>query len=113
MQVRGDLLTGRHDIAHIGILGFSQRRGNTDVHRVQVGDRSEVTGSTEAAGFYKPAQIVARNILDIRITQVHSSDLGLLEVNSGDGKAGFRELHSERQPDIAETDDADASRTGP
>ena len=50
---------------------------------------------------------VGRHVLDVRAARADGLDLGRVDVEPDDVRAGLRERDRERQPDVAETDDAD------
>ena len=110
MQVRGDHLDRRHDVRHVGILRLPQRRRHADVDRVELRDdarsrssRSGVRSATRRA----TSSVGTSGMYDVPC--IDRIDLSCIEIDAGRSEPGARELDGERQADVAEADDADAS----
>ena len=100
---------GRHDVRHVGVLRLAQRRRHADVDRVELGDDGEVGRRAQASG--RDAAPRRRRSARRGCTTcpaLTAVDLARVEVDAGGVEAGARELDGERQPDVAEADDADA-----
>lgn len=84
-----------------------ERRGDADHDGVHAADEGVVGGGKESAvaellDFFK------ENALDVGTAAVERVDLGLIDVEAGDGKACARIEHGEGKTDIAKADDGEA-----
>ena len=92
-----------------GILRLAQRRRHADVDRVELGDDVEVGGRVQRAGRRRgarPPRSGTSGMYDV--PWLTASTLRCVEIDAGGVEAGAGELDRERQPDVAEADDADA-----
>ena len=65
----------------------------------------------EAAVFDQLRELGVAHVLDVRLAGVEPVDHALADVVAEHLEAGLRELDRERQPDVAEPDDADDRRS--
>ena len=106
MKVLGDLVGGRHDVAHVGVFGLAQRRGHANIDGVEIADHGKVGGGIEAAVFHQLRDVAAGDILNIRLALHQAVNPRLLQVDAGDVESRLGKLHREGQPDITESHDA-------
>ena len=71
-----------------------------------VGRRFELAAPHERRDFGR------RNVLDVRLAGIQQIDDALADVVADDVETGLRELHRQRQADVAEPDDADDGGCG-
>src|SRR5262245_4938951 len=106
MQIPGELLARRSDVAHVRILRFPQRSRYTDIDRIQLRKHAEVGRSSQVPAAREFLHVGTLDIEYVRVATVDSLDFCVINIDAGDAKARLSELHSERQADIAETDDS-------
>ena len=92
MYILRDFLASRHDIAHVGIFGFPQRRRDTDINRVQFSNNTKIGCSTEFLCSDHPFDHTGRNILNIGDPFIDLIDFGSLQIDAGDRIAFVRVL---------------------
>ncbi len=108
MEVLRDLFARRDDVAHVGVFGLAQRRGDADVDGVEVADDREIGRGTQFAAGHQGRERGRRNVADVGIAGVEARDLGLADVDARDVIAGFGIFDRERKSYITKPDDADA-----
>ncbi len=107
MKVLGNLVGRRHDVAHVGVLGLAQRSGHADVDSIEIADYSKVRGGIQVAGFHQLRDIAAGNILNVGFALHQAVYARLLQVDAGYVEACLGKFNRERQPNIAQSHDAD------
>src|ERR1019366_10654481 len=103
MKILGDSVGGRHDVAHVGIFGFAQRRGYADVDGVELTHHGEVGGGIEASVFHQLRDVAAGDILDVGLALHQALNPRLLQVDSRDVETSLGKLHREGQPDVTQS----------
>ena len=111
MQVLRDLLDGGDDVGQIWILGLAQRRRDADIHRIERGKRIEVRRRAKPAGGQHLLEVAVGHIAHMRASVSDALDFRRVDVDAGRMEPAARELHEQREADIAEADDADAGFT--
>ena len=106
LQDRGDRLHGLDDVGHVRVLGLAKRRRHADVDDVGVGEALRVGGRDELAVLDHFGQVLGRDVGDVAAAGHQLGDLALVDVEADHAEAGARELHRQRQADVAEADDA-------
>ena len=105
MEIPGDLLARRHDVAHVWIFGLAQRRGDTNVDGVEVLDHRKIGGAAQFAGLHQGRQSRRGNVSHVRIPGVHAPDFLFAYVDPGNGEPCLRELNREGQSDVSQSHD--------
>ncbi len=103
---RSERLRARQQGTQIRLAVRGERRRHADEDRVAGGERRVVRGGLEA-----PAHLRERpvgDVLDVGVPVGDRLDLARVDIDAQDLGAGLREADCERQPDVAESDDADA-----
>jgi len=88
-----------------------ERRRHADAHAVALRRVGKIGRGNELSGLDKRFEILVHHIADIVLAGVDHVHLFLLHIKAVDLEAGLRLLHSERQADIAETDNAERGLT--
>jgi hypothetical protein len=103
-QVLGDRLRRVHDHGEVGVLRLAERSRHADDDRVRVGEPVEVDARGQALLGDEDLDLLRGHVPDVRLPAVDAVDLLPREVEAGHPETGARELHGERQADVAETD---------
>ncbi len=105
-QHRRRRLHGLDDVGHVRVLGLAQRRRHADVDDVGVGEALRVGRGDELAALDDLGEVLGRDVGDVAAAGHQLGDLALVDVVADHAEAGARELHRQRQADVAESDDA-------
>ena len=108
VQVRGNLLDRGDHVRQIRIAGLAQRGRDADVHRIDSGQTCEVGGRREQAGLDRRLQVGGGHVGDVGLAAPDGRGPLRVDVEADRRHPGAGERHDQRQPDIAEPDDADA-----
>jgi hypothetical protein len=102
MKIFCDLAARGHDVAHVWVLGFAQRRWHADVHRVQITDYGEIRRSFQLSGFDQRRERRVRNVPDIGIAGIDPRDFGITQIDTRYQKARFGEFDAQRQSHVTQ-----------
>ena len=108
VKVCRDGFDGRHDVGHVGVFRFPQRRRHADVDRVERGDGGEIGRRPKLSIADEASDLRARDVGDVRRPPADRLDLAAVEVDSRRGESVSCKLDGEGQADVSEADDADA-----
>ncbi len=106
MEILRDFLAGGHDVAHVRIFGLAQRRGHADVDGVEIADGGKIGGGAKFAVRHERLDGRRRNVADIGIARVDSLGFAFAQIDARNVEAGLGVFDGQRQPDIAQSDDA-------
>ena len=107
-EPRGDGLGRVDDVAQVGLARLGQGRGDADDDGVGLVEAFEPVGGLEAAGHL--ADDLGGDVADVALAAAEPFDLGGVDVEAEDGESAVDEGPGQRQPDVAEADDADRGR---
>src|SRR2546425_9497613 len=104
---RKPVLTARglQDEGHVGIFGLVQGRRHADAAGVGLGQGGKLGGGGEPTGFNERAQVGGQHILDVAVAFLEPSHPSRVYVNAGHVIACLGKSHSQRQADVAQSDD--------
>ena len=95
-----------HDVGHVGVLGLAQWRRHADVDDVGRSQRLRIRRRLELAVLHDLGQVLGGHVGNVAAPRQEFRDLVRVDVVADDGEPGTRELHGQRQADIAQSDDA-------
>ncbi len=105
--MRGDRFGGRDDKAEIGLALSRQRRRDADEDRVGLAQPGEIVGGGEPPALPQRGDAFRADMGEIRPAGIEPLDLVTVDVEAERGKTVLGRGAQQRQPDIAEPDDAD------
>jgi len=105
-QPRGDRAGGGLDIGQVGLAVAGERGRHADQERVGLGQAGEVGGGGQPSLRHRRRDLRARDVLDVALAAVEPRHIGRVDVEAEHGEAGPRGGQRQRQPDIAQPDDA-------
>ncbi len=100
-------LHGLDHVGQVGVLGLAERRGDTDVDDVHVGQRGRVGRGHEPSSVHDLLQVRDRHVGNVALPGVEPGHSRLVHIEAHHAKARAGKLHGQRQPDIAEADHAE------
>src|SRR5207249_4913750 len=103
VEVPGNLLAGRDDVAHVRVFGFTQRRGDADIYSIEFGNHAEVSGGAELTRLDQGFEDPLWNIGDVGLARVDFGYLRFTEIDSDHFEPGFDKLDSQGQSDVSQT----------
>ena len=104
-EVGGRFSGGADHVGNVRVLGLPQRRGDTDDDGVTVRQNRRLGDRPVAAAAQKGLQVGARHVWNVGPAAGQRCDPVGIGIEPGHREAGSRELNSERQTDVALTDD--------
>ena len=105
-----DRLGRLDDEAEVGLAGVGQRRRHADDDDVGLMQMGELAGRLEP-GREHLRDLGIRDVLEVAAAGPEKLDLAGIDVEAEDGKAAESKGPAQRQPDVAEADDADLGLT--
>ncbi len=109
VQVRRNAFERLHDVGQVRILGLAQRRRHADVSDIHVREFRAVGRGAKMAGLHDPRQLLLQDVRDVGVARIDRVDFAAIDVETGHVEASEREFHRQRESNVAEADDADAS----
>ena len=91
---------------------FIERCGQTDDDRLHIAHAIPRSGCLDKALLHQRREARRRNVLDVRLTGIHLGHTWNRRIEPQHGHSRLGKHHGERQPHVAEADDADAWRGG-
>ena len=107
-QVLADLVDGGGDEGDVWVARLAQGRRHADVDHVHLGELIEVARRGESLRLDQLRDGRRIDVADVGAALGEGTDLRAVDVEARHAEARVRELHGEREPDVAEADDADA-----
>ena len=103
-----DLPRGGEDVGDVRLFGLPQRRRHADDDGVARRELAEVGRRVQPLGRDGLAERLGRHVADVRFAAVDRLGLARVDLEADGAQALSRELDRQRQPDVAQADDADA-----
>ena len=104
-----DLAAGGQDIGHVRIFCLSERRRDADDYHVAFGQLAKIGRRRQLPAIDTFFDVIACNVNDIRAAGVDLAGFCLIDLKADRVKALQAKFDNQRQADITEADDADAS----
>ena len=111
-QVPGERLGGAEHGAQVGLAVFIEWRGQTDDDRLHIAHAIPGGGCLDKALLHQRREAWRRNVFDVRLAGIHLCHAWNRRIEPQHGHSRLGKHHGERQPHVAEADDADALRGG-
>ena len=108
-KARGDLLRRRDEDPQIGLALARERRRERDEDRVGVAQLVVVGRRGDEPGLDERLEHLRRDVLDVALAGVQLRDAVGVDVDEQHALAGIGEGASERQADVARSDDGDVA----
>jgi len=106
-QTRRDVIDRRRHVRQVGVAGLAERRRDADDDGVDAGKTGEVRRRGERTGLHRRADLLGRHVEDVRLGAPEGVRPFPVDVEADGAEAGPRERDGQRQPHVAEADDAD------
>ena len=107
MHIFGEFVCCADNKGKVRVAGFAQRGRHTDAHGVQFFDGREVTGGDQFPRFDQFGHGFGGNIQNVTLPLEKRVHFALHGLDPGDGEAGFGKYNSQRQANIAQSQDTD------
>ena len=106
MEIFCDLLTGIDDVAHVGIFGLAQRRGDADIDGVHRCGSGEISGGFQLAGLHQWSEHRSGDVLNIGLAAIERGNLFRINIDPRDRETGGGELNGQGQAYVAQANNA-------
>ena len=107
-QMGRNRLTGGYNEFQIGFAKTGQRRGHADQNGVHIDGIRKIRGRTEFPRIDDSRDPGIRDMPYVGFTLIQESDLGLVDIEPGDGKSFSRKGLGQWQSDITQPDNANS-----
>jgi hypothetical protein len=98
------------DVRHVRILGLSERSRDADRHDVALAEHAHVERRFETAQPAHLGDVRAGDVLDVAVAGIHDVHDAIRLLEADDLEPRLRHFDREREPNVAESDDAARER---